>query len=219
MKALRILLLSLLALVVINLIWRWSSRRRSLPCPTWLAGGLESPWSDWLLGTQTTLDRIGLQPGQRVLEIGPGPGRLLIPAAQRVLPRGEVVGLDIQPGMIDRLKAQAAQADVSNLTTILGDATQPHFPPASFDVVYLCTVLGEIPDREAALRQCYAALRPGGRLSITEIFPDPHYQSRTAVQRLAEAAGFRLQEVQGPWYFFTANFAKEEGAFDGRSTD
>ena len=163
---------------------------------------------DRVLGTKTTLDRIGLRSGQRVLEVGPGPGRLLIPAAQRVLPGGEVVGLDIQPGMIERLKARAAQAGVSNLTPILGDATQSHFPPESFDVIYFCTVLGEIPDREAALQQCYAALKPSGLLSITEIFPDPHYQSRATVQRLAESAGFRQQVLQGPWYFLTANFAK-----------
>jgi ubiquinone/menaquinone biosynthesis C-methylase UbiE len=163
---------------------------------------------DKLAGTQTTLDRIGLQPGQRVLEIGPGPGRLLIPAARRVLPGGEVVGLDIQPGMLERLKMRAVQAGVSNLTAILGDAIQPHVQPESFDVVYLCTVLGEIPDREAALRQCQVALKPNGVLSITEIFPDPHYQSRATVQRLAEVASFRLREMHGPWYFFTANFVK-----------
>ena len=118
------------------------------------------------------------------------------------------MGLDIQPGMAKRLKGRAAQAGVSNLTILLGDAAQPHCSPESFDLVYLCTVLGEIPDRDAALRQAYAALKPGGQLSITEIFPDPHYQSRTLVQQLAESAGFRLVERQGPWYFFTANFVK-----------
>lgn len=198
----------LAALIAISFWWRDASRRRSLPCPTWLASMLDSRWSDALLGTQVTLDRIGLQPGQRVLEIGPGPGRLLIPTARRVLPGGEVVGLDIQPGMIERLKARAAQAGVSNLTTILGDATQPNVLPESVDVIFLCTVLGEIPDREAALLQCYTALKPGGILSITEIFPDPHYQSRATVQRLAESAGFRPQAMHGLWYFFTANFVK-----------
>ena len=211
MRLLRIIGGFVLLTAGVSLWWRWASRRRSLPCPTWLAGGLENPVMDRLVGTKTTLDRIGLKPGQRVLEIGPGPGRLLIPAAKRVLPGGEVVGLDIQPGMIERLKARAAQADVSNLTAVQGDATQPHFPPGHFDVIYMCTVLGEIPDREAALRQCYIALKPGGRLSITEIFPDPHYQSRPTVQRLAQGAGFRLREVQGSWYFFTANFVKADG--------
>ncbi|MEW6406956.1 MAG: hypothetical protein AB1649_34700, partial [Chloroflexota bacterium] len=76
MKILKILLLSILTLVGVSLIWRWTSRKRSLPCPTWLANLLDSSWSDWLLGTQTTLDRIGLKPDQKVLEVGPGPGRL-----------------------------------------------------------------------------------------------------------------------------------------------
>ena len=208
MRIIRIFGLFAFALVLVSLLWRWASRRRSLPCPTWLSGLVEGTVMDQVLGTQTTLDRIGLRPGQRVLEVGPGPGRLLIPAAQRVLPGGEVVGLDIQPGMLERLKTRAVQAGVSNLTAMLGDATQPHFPPDSFDVIYFCTVLGEIPNREAALRECYAALKPSGILSVTEIFPDPHYQSRATVKHLAEAMGFRLQTIHGHWYFFTANFRK-----------
>ena len=209
MNSLLVLGIVLAAIIIVSFWWRDASRRRSLPCPTWLASMLDSRWSDGLLGTQATVDRIGMQPGQRVLEIGPGPGRLLIPAARCVLPGGEVVGLDILPGMIERLKARAAQAGVSNLTTILGDATQPNVLPESVDVIFLCTVLGEIPDREAALLQCYTALKPGGILSITEIFPDPHYQSRATVRRLAESAGFRPQAMHGPWYFFTTNFMKE----------
>jgi ubiquinone/menaquinone biosynthesis C-methylase UbiE len=104
-------------------------------------------------------------------------------------------------GMITRLKARAAKAGVINMTAIVGSATQPNVPPESFDVIYLCTVLGEIPKREA--------LKPGGQLSITEIFPDPHFQSRYTVWRLVEAAGFRLKEWHGRWYFFTVNFVKE----------
>lgn len=208
MKPLRFVVLFLLAAGGIMLGWRWASRHYSLPCPTWLAGSLTSRWMDRLAGTQATLNRMGLHPGQRVHELGPGPGRLLIPAARRVLLGGEVVGLDIQPGMVERLKHRAAQAGVANLTVLLGDAAQPHFSPESFDLVYLCTVLGEIPDRDAALRQAYTALKPGGQFSITEIFPDPHYQSPASVQQLAESAGFRLAEIHGPWYFFTANFVK-----------
>lgn len=196
------------AFTAISLGWRWASRVRSLPCPTALAWSLESPLAQRLNGTRTTLDRLGLRPGQRVLEIGPGPGRLLIPAAKSVLPGGEAVGIDIQPGMIDRLKRRAEQAGVTNLQTVLGDAAQPHVPEGSFDLVFLCTALGEIPDRPAALTQCYRALKPGGVLSVTEMFGDPHYQSRTTVRKLAEAAGFRPRSVAGSWWRFTADFVK-----------
>lgn len=68
--------------------------------------------------------------------------------------------------------------------------------------------LGEISDRAAALGQCNRALKPGGVLSITEVFGDPHYQSRSVVNRLAEEAGFVLQSIQGGWWIFTANFVK-----------
>ena len=194
--------------VVVSLGWRWGSRRWSLPCPTLLAWSLENPAFQPMSGTQVTLDRMGLQSGQRVLEIGPGPGRLLIPAAQRVLPGGEAVGIELQPGMLERLKAGAARARVTNLTALLGDATEPHVPEASFDLVFLCTVLGEVPDRPAVLRQAFRALKSGGVLSITEKFGDPHYQTRSTVKRLAEEAGFRLQSIEGRWSFFTANFVK-----------
>lgn len=194
------------AMIVVG--WRWASRIWSLPCPSLVGWALESPFYGRITGTERTLERIGLKPGQHVLEIGPGPGRLLIPAAQKVLPGGAVVGIDIQPGMIERLKRRATSANISNLTAITGDATRQIVPEATFDVAFLVTTLGEIPDRAAAIRECFRALRSGGVLSISEMLPDPHYQSKATVRRLAEAAGFQLQSIVGGMWLFTANFVK-----------
>jgi ubiquinone/menaquinone biosynthesis C-methylase UbiE len=188
--------------------WRWASRNWQLPCPSLFSEILESQIYERISGTATTLDRLALRPGARILELGPGPGRLLIPAAQRIQPGGEAVGIDIQPRMIERLRQRAREAGVTNLTAILGDATQPQVVEASFDLVFLVTTLGEIPDRAAALRQCYRALKPGGILSITEIFGDPHYQSASTIKRLARGVGFHFQSIQGKWWFFTATFQK-----------
>jgi ubiquinone/menaquinone biosynthesis C-methylase UbiE len=110
--------------------------------------------------------------------------------------------------MVDRLRARAADAEVTNLTAILGDATKPHVDEGSFDLVFLVTTLGEIPDRAAALAESFRALRPGGMLSVTEIFGDPHYQSRATVKRLAEEAGLQFESLHGHWWFFTTNFVK-----------
>jgi ubiquinone/menaquinone biosynthesis C-methylase UbiE len=110
--------------------------------------------------------------------------------------------------MINRLMARAKQANLTNLTAILGDATQPHVPDGHFDLVFLCTALGEVPDRAAVLNRSFCALKSGGVLSITEKFGDPHYQSRSTVKRLADEAGFWLQSIEGGWWFFTANFVK-----------
>jgi precorrin-6B methylase 2 len=207
-NAVAIVLGALIAVGVFTLGWRWASRKWSLPCPSLLAWSLDNSLVQRSPLTLRTLDQIGFHPGEKVLEIGPGPGRLLIPAAQRVTPGGEVVGIDIQPKMVERLRRNAEKAGVTNVTVILADAAQPHVPEATFDLVFLCTALGEIPDRSAALTQCYRALKPGGRLSVTEVILDPHYQRRSIVERLAQRAGFRLVSIQGGWWFYTANFVK-----------
>lgn len=207
-QAILIVITVIATVISIFVGWRWASRVWSLPCPSLVGWALESPFYERITGTEKTLQRIGLKPGQCVLEVGPGPGRLLLPAARRVLPGGEVVGIDIQPGMVERLKKRATAANITNLTAILGDATQPVVPEASFDVAFLVTTLGEIPDRAAVLVQCFRALKSGGVLSVSEMLPDPHYQSKTTVKRLAEAAGFRFQSVDGGMWLFTANFVK-----------
>jgi SAM-dependent methyltransferase len=203
----------ILAVVVILLVgqhfvWRYASRRWSLPCPTLLAWMVDGPVADMFSGTQTTLDRMGLRPGMIVVEIGPGPGRLLLPAARRVLPGGKAIGVELQQGMLDNLRRKLTRDDPGNVELIHADATRRVLPDAAADLVYLCTVLGEIPDRETALANCFGALRPGGRLSITEIVGDPHYQSRAKVRSLAEQVGFEPEEVSGNWRMFTANFCK-----------
>jgi ubiquinone/menaquinone biosynthesis C-methylase UbiE len=74
--------------------------------------------------------------------------------------------------------------------------------------VFLCTALGEIPDRAAALDQCFRALKSGGVLSITEIVGDPHYQRLSVVKERAEVAGLQFRSTQGGWWFYTAAFVK-----------
>lgn len=203
--------LTIIAVVValyllVNIGWRFASRRFLIPCPSWLGWSLQGGLVDWWSATSRTLDRIGLSPGQRVLEVGPGPGRLLIPAAARVRPGGEVVGLDVQSGMIEQLRRRAAKE--ASLVAHLGNAEAMPFARASFDVVYLAMVLGEIPDRAAALAECFRVLKPGGRLSITEMAADPHFQSRATVTRLATASGFIEPVIVGRPWSFTANFVK-----------
>jgi ubiquinone/menaquinone biosynthesis C-methylase UbiE len=210
MKKILFTLLSLLAALIGAAIWwRWASRRRQLPCPTWLAGLLDNPLTEAVAGTQTTLDRIGLQPGEVVLDVGSGPGRLAVPAAQRVGPDGRVVALDVQPEMLARLQERAVEAGVTNITSQLADiAGDISLPANSFDRAWLVTVLGEIPDREAALYNLWRLLKPGGTLSITEIFPDPHYQARSTVLQLGQAAGFEPNRYWGTPLAFTQNFVK-----------
>jgi ubiquinone/menaquinone biosynthesis C-methylase UbiE len=148
----------------------------------------------------------------RVLDVGSGPGRLTLPLAEQVGTEGTVVALDIQPQMLDRLQQRLEDRGLGNVQTMLGGVGQGDLEADDFDRAFLVTVLGEIVEKEKAMEEIHAALKRGGLLSVTEVFPDPHYQSRKRVRELAEAAGFRLQAQFGTWLAFTLNFRKEPAA-------
>lgn len=192
----------------ISLYWRFAARRRSLPCPTWLAWTLENPFMNTVAGSGAILDRLALRPGMKVLDVGCGPGRLTLPAAQRVGPTGEVVALDIQPGMLRRVAQKAETAGLTNIRRVQAGAGEGKLEPNVFDRALLVTVLGEIPDQTAALTEIFSALKPGGILSVTEVLPDPHYQTRNTVRRLAFAVGFEEQSYTGKIVAFTLNLVK-----------
>ncbi|MGD2157399.1 MAG: class I SAM-dependent methyltransferase [Anaerolineales bacterium] len=203
------LLGSIITLIATSLVWRWFSRRQQLPCPAWIAWLLETPLTESVAGTQITLDRIGLLPGEVGLDVGCGPGRLSIPADRRVGAKGRIVALDIQPKMLARLRARVSEAGLTNVEIHLGDITNENgLPEDHFDRVWLVTVLGEIPNRLAALSNIHGLLRPKGVLSITEIIPDPHYQRREVVLRLCREAGFAPTQYWGTALAFTQNFEK-----------
>ena len=186
--------------------WRLASHRRSLPCPTSLAALLDNPFTaDY---HAKVVSRLELSPGLHVLDAGCGPGLLSTRIASAVAPQGRVLALDIQPGMIAKARARATAAGISNIDFLVAPLGDGKLPVTQFDRVLLVTVLGEIPDKLAALREIRASLRPGGFLSITEVLPDPHYQSIGKITALAQAAGLRLRNKCGNVLMFTANLER-----------
>lgn len=196
-------------LVLGVLIWRLVSRRRSLPCPYWLIPLLENPYMKAVAGSTLLLDRAQVSQGLKVLDAGCGPGRVTLPAAERVGPAGKVVGLDIQEEMLRRLKKRVVERGLTNVRLVQAGIGEGKLEANVYDRVLLVTVLGEIPDRQKALREIYAALRSGGILSVTEVLPDPHYQTKHAVRNLAEAAGFTFERAFDNIVAFTMNFRKD----------
>jgi ubiquinone/menaquinone biosynthesis C-methylase UbiE len=190
------------------LIWRWLSRNESLPCPPWLIFLLENPYMDTVAGSKIILDRAGLETGMKLLDVGCGPGRLTIPAAVRVGPEGQIVAVDIQPKMIRRLEDRIHGEGLTNTKIVLGGAGDGQIGHNGFDRALLVTVLGEIPDKEAALAEIFQLLKPGGVLSITEVIPDPHYQSQKRVRQLINRAGFKEVQFFGSWVAYTLNVIK-----------
>ncbi len=141
--------------------------------------------------------RLALQPGMRVLDVGAGPGRMSLEAARIVGPRGEVVALDVQEEMLERLAAHASDEGLTNVRVVRGGAGTGAIEERDhFDRALLGNVLGEIPAdlRAAAIREIHDALKPGGMLVVSEDFTDPHYRSPGTVRRLGEAAGLRVKD-------------------------
>ncbi|MGV9821206.1 class I SAM-dependent methyltransferase [Nocardia xishanensis] len=131
--------------------------------------------SAFALGRGRALDaelvaRSGAAPGDRVLDIGCGPGDLARALAARVGPAGEVVGRDPSPQMV---AYAAARTKEPNCHFELGPAQTLDRADSSFDVVTCTFVMHHIPEaqREAALAHMYRVLRPGGRLLLADTHP------------------------------------------------
>ncbi len=203
------LLLVLAALVLVIFGWRLASGRVSLPCPPWLAFlvELDNP----LFRNNRASAIIGgldVRPGMRALDAGCGPGRLTIPLAQAVGPEGRVIAVDLQPEMLSRAKRKAERMRLRNIEfhqARLG-AGELKFDP--FDRAVMVTVLGEIPDQEAALRDVFAVLKPQGVLALSEVIADPHFQSRRRVIALANKVGFREKARKGGRLAYTLYLEK-----------
>jgi ubiquinone/menaquinone biosynthesis C-methylase UbiE len=179
---------------------------QSAPCPASLAVLVDNPVRRNYM--RPVLDRVGIQPGETVLELGPGPGAFTVDAARRVGPQGRLIAVDIQPEMIVQVEARVRQAGLSNVETHVASAYELPLEDASVDRAFLVTVLPEIPDPVRGLREIGRVLKPGGVFSSTEEFLDPDYPRRQTTIAWARAAGFELAECHGSWWVYTLNFRK-----------
>jgi ubiquinone/menaquinone biosynthesis C-methylase UbiE len=142
------------------------------------------------------------QPGERVLEIGPGTGYYTFHMADWVGPDGRVEIFDLQQEFLDHvMRGSGVRA---NIVPTRGDATELPYEDDSMDAVVLTAVLGEIPDPGAALREIRRVLRPGGRLVVGELFGDPHFTTLGALRRQSGEAGLSYQDHSGNWFAYFA---------------
>jgi ubiquinone/menaquinone biosynthesis C-methylase UbiE len=183
-------------------------RRRPIPHPPRLTFLFENSLVGAFVGPERLIERLELAPGMRVLDAGCGPGRLSVPLAKAVGPGGEIVALDGQRGMLEKLERRLEAEGITNVRPLRAALGEGELREGGFDRAVLAMVLGEVRDRGAATRELYAALRPGGVLSVTEIFGDPDYRRPATVRGEAEAAGFRLAGSFRRFPAYTLNFER-----------
>src|SRR6516164_4520883 len=169
------------------------------PCATWL----ERPEREQEENPDGALDALNLKPGMVVADVGAGTGYMSLKLAKRVGSNGKVYAEDVQPEMLDQVRANAAKAKLANIQTVQGSFTDPMLPRGQMDLILLVDVYHEFSEPQKMLQGIRDALKPDGRLVLLEYRKeDPnipilaeHKMSVAEVKTELEAEGFVLGPV------------------------
>jgi SAM-dependent methyltransferase len=199
----RHLVLGAAAAVVGAALW-W--RKNPSACPYGQRFWVEAPHP--LITRQRLREILDPRPGDRILEVGPGTGYYTLDVAGWVMPDGQVDILDLQREMLDHTMRRAGERGLSNVTPTQSDATGMPYEDGTYDAAFLVTVLGEIPDQDAAFRELARVLKPGGRLVVGELLGDPHYVRLAPMRLRASGVGLAYERRVGNALGYFARFVK-----------
>lgn len=194
-----------------------------------IAGVMGVAGADWLVRPERVLEEdperavrmLGLKPGMKVADIGAGVGYYSLKIAAEVGPTGKVFATDIQPGMIERLRANIAKAGLKNIEPVLSTEAATGLPDHSVDLMILVDVYHEFSQPRTMIQGLKRALKPDGRLVLFEFrkedpkvpIREEHKMSIAEAKAELEADGLVLEKVLNdlPWQHMMF-FRKTEGA-------
>lgn len=143
---------------------------------------------------EKVVEALGIHPGSRVADIGAGSGLLTVHLARAVKPSGRVVATDIDGAVLDLLQSRLAAvglADVVERRVVA--AEQPGLEPGAYDAILLAEVDHYFSDEVAWLKDATKALKPGGRLVISNRI---HHRQKSMAA--AQRAGLKLASESTP---------------------
>ncbi len=199
----------ILLLALLHMVVRIVRHFYKFPMPYFMANLIDHPLRRLIQPPDTTPLRHGIEPGMTVLDVGPGNGTYTLATARRVGDEGKVVAIDIEPRMMERVMRRAQAEGITNIEARVGDVCDLPFDDGAFDVIYMITVIGEIPSFEDALRELRRVLSPSGMLAFSELFPDPDYPWASTLIRKTTMLGFKLKKKIGNFFYYTLVFEKD----------
>ena len=111
----------------------------------------------------------GLQPGERVLDLGSGGGIDCFLAAQQVGELGRVTGLDMTPSMLELARKNQANLGIANVEFVQGEIEAMPLPSDSYDVIISNCVVCLSPDKDAVFSESFRVLAAGGRIHLSDV--------------------------------------------------
>src|SRR5919106_811924 len=143
---------------------------------------------------ERVMNRLGLQPGIRVADIGAGDGYYTVRVARRLGSAGTIYAVDIKAEYLQRLEARLKREGVSGVTLVHGEPRDPKLPPAAIDVAILSHMYHEVENPYEFLYRLRPALGAGARVAIIDVDKrrqtcDPHPRGLGPPNRLGQDVG------------------------------
>jgi len=154
----------------------------------------------------------GLSSGQRVLEVGPGPGFFTIPAAEIIGKDGRLYSLDINPAAVKKVREIVAEKGLKNTEVSLGDVVKTNLPDSSIDVAFLFGVIHNLRSLDDVLAELYRILNNHGIIAVQK----SSWSEKKLLTSITKGGAFRFAGKDSRVYKFEKMLACQLNTSDER---